>query len=67
LTGRTQQAKKITKINIYHRDVAQLVARLLWEQDTEPTPDKKQKRRKALQTLTFLVLYSLAKSSIKVV
>ena len=31
-----------------HRDVAQLVARLVWEQDTEPTPDKNQKRRKAL-------------------
>ena len=43
------------------RDVAQLVARLLWEQDTAPKVSRSRKRRKPLQTLTFSVLSSLAK------
>ena len=46
---------------LYFRGVAQLVARVLWEQDTAPKVSRSKKRQKALQTLTFSALYSLAK------
>jgi len=45
--------------------VAQLVARDVWEQDTEPTPDKKQKRQKALYLLTFSHFQAKQKASAK--
>ena len=61
--------RKLTKnrIKITHRGVAQLVARDVWEQDTDHTLRENKKRRKPLKTLTYSALCSLAKSSVKAV